>query len=1045
MVKVLPKDGYCKILQIAYTCNYSGMKHPFSRNILACFLCLLRVSPKIPIFVKQMIRPLSNRQSSSSGIRGVLYGCSIVLIHLFFPGVKAAAQVLRPFDLKQPQPAYTNFSTERGLPSSETYDIHQDKKGYIWIATDRGVTRYDGYRFTVFTKKDGLADNVIFKLVEDRHGRIWFVSFSGMLSYFENGKIVPYKYNYKIRKFMGRAYSATYKTLVFDEADNLYYAIQRLGSMKITPSGELTNYHPKGLNGMIVKKIGDKVFPSVSDYPVALTGRFPCYMETFSRKGYAGVYRIGALVNASTDGTHSFVCMDDTILDVNSGKFLLGEFSAIGIDCIDNQLFTGIYKGGVRLDNLLLGEKHPLRVTYLLEGKSVSSVMKDREGGYWFTTLENGVYYTPDLNVRSYGVREGLPNPNILQLAGIDTRVVGCFANGLVQFSDPSGITVFGPLKYNPMIAASRKRFYVTWDQPLKVMVKEDFVFLTTCSDIYAYQDHALYPQTSVKKADDNGFISDVLIYQRDQTVFQAVVETGSGKVYGGELSGLYKVFLDRIVPVKPSDPLFSERVTDLAWHKKLGVVVATRGKGIYFMDDHEKLIRKIDMKDGLLNDQVNCLFIDNNGLVYVGTNSGFNVIKISSGNKIEIRSFTTSHGLCSNEINSIYAYGGKIWVATKKGLSVLHADRTLLRNGKVFVEYLAADNRYFEKGAFPAHFSPSTGFIKIGFRTDNFRGSNKHQFKYQVRENGPWIFTGQPELVINDPSHDDYRISLRFKNDEGRWSDAVLLATFTVDAPFYKEWYFIVLVFIGAMILMYWLFRVILKRVKSRHYYETRINKLEQKALSAQMNPHFIFNSLNSIQSFLIYEENEKAEKYLLKFSSLIRQTLANSREHYIRMEQELSILHNYLELEQMRFKDRFSFEIQSNLTPAQMQQFIPPMLVQPYVENAVLHGMASVKSGGKITITFHVSEEDRLRVTIDDNGAGRTKGARPKGGQRSFGTTITQERLDILKKQLGVEFKVTITDKKDENGPLGTRIDLHIRMISHYVSEDNQSGSAG
>ncbi len=191
---------------------------------------------------------------------------SLVLILLFFlSGVTAervSAQEFKPFQLKPPQPVYRNYSLEEGLPSPETYDVRQDKYGYMWIATDRGVVRYNGYEFKIFTEKDGLPDHVIFNLEEDPQGRIWFVSYNGLLSYYEKGKIVRYKYNHIIKKYIG-GINPTFKSFKIDKKGNLYYAIQTIGTLKITPEGVATNYHLQNNRRVVwITKIDGDWFPS---------------------------------------------------------------------------------------------------------------------------------------------------------------------------------------------------------------------------------------------------------------------------------------------------------------------------------------------------------------------------------------------------------------------------------------------------------------------------------------------------------------------------------------------------------------------------------------------------------------------------------------------------------------------------------------------------------------------------------------------------------------------------------------------------------------
>ena len=196
------------------------------------------------------------------------------------------------------------------------------------------------------------------------------------------------------------------------------------------------------------------------------------------------------------------------------------------------------------------------------------------------------------------------------------------------------------------------------------------------------------------------------------------------------------------------------------------------------------------------------------------------------------------------------------------------------------------------------------------------------------------------------------------------------------------------------------------------------RMKELEQMALSAQMNPHFIFNSLNSIHSFLLYEENENAEKYLLRFAKLIRQTLANSRVTTITISEEYETLKNYIMLESMRFKGAFTFDIECNFNELPLDPCIPPMLIQPYVENAIIHGLPKRKLGAELLIRFYM-EDDRLKVLVKDNGIGYKESKRNKRdtGHKSYGTQITEERLKSLQEKNKDGFNVQINDADPSN----------------------------
>ncbi|MDZ7743205.1 MAG: histidine kinase [Bacteroidota bacterium] len=206
----------------------------------------------------------------------------------------------------------------------------------------------------------------------------------------------------------------------------------------------------------------------------------------------------------------------------------------------------------------------------------------------------------------------------------------------------------------------------------------------------------------------------------------------------------------------------------------------------------------------------------------------------------------------------------------------------------------------------------------------------------------------------------------------------------------------------------------------------------IEQKALQLQMNPHFIFNSLNSIQSFVIKNDTDKAINYLAKFSQLMRLILAHSRETYVPVKDELTALRYYMDIEKLRFDNKFDYDIR--VSPKIDDEFmeIPPMLLQPYVENAIIHGLINSSKKGHIGIHFELRDE-KIYCSIEDNGIGREKSEilKKQSGfnRKSRGLIITKERLELLSRQQKQKFSVRIIDLKDGEGEArGTRVELEI-----------------
>jgi len=204
---------------------------------------------------------------------------------------------------------------------------------------------------------------------------------------------------------------------------------------------------------------------------------------------------------------------------------------------------------------------------------------------------------------------------------------------------------------------------------------------------------------------------------------------------------------------------------------------------------------------------------------------------------------------------------------------------------------------------------------------------------------------------------------------------------------------------------------------------------ELRIKALRSQMNPHFIFNSLNSIQNFVAKNDAIEAVKYISKFSLLMRQILTASEERHINLEDEIVFLENYLSLEKLRFKERFKYEIVVEKEVDSTFTDIPSMLIQPYVENAILHGMKNISKDGKITITFKSgSKDDFISCAITDNGTGINPNLKDEKKHKSLGSGITKERIEALSKGKSFDVKYAYLDSKNKTG---TRVEIEIPIV--------------
>jgi len=279
----------------------------------------------------------------------------------------------------------------------------------------------------------------------------------------------------------------------------------------------------------------------------------------------------------------------------------------------------------------------------------------------------------------------------------------------------------------------------------------------------------------------------------------------------------------------------------------------------------------------------------------------------------------------------------------------------------------------------------------------------------------------------------------LQAANNEGIWNPHILELPVHINTAFWLTWWFRGAVLVLMTIAVYTIYRYRLRTVKKKQQlkweYEKKLANVEMTALLAQMNPHFIFNSLNSIDSYIIRNESKQASEYLNNFARLMRLILQNSRSNYITLKDELIALELYLQMESLRFKNKFrySIDVDEKLDPSSI--VIPPMLIQPYVENAIWHGLMSKTNGetGKVELNIF-KEGNNLLCTISDNGIGRKKAAELKEKKlsthkRSMGMQITQDRLEIINKLYNLNTSVTIYDMENEQREAtGTRVELII-----------------
>ncbi|WP_341902161.1 histidine kinase [Fluviicola taffensis] len=922
---------------------------------------------------------------------------------------------------------YDHFGIENGLPSSESYQVYQDKSGLLWILTDRGVVRYDGFEFRKYTVENGLSDNVNFRLVEAPNGAIWFIGYNGMLSVFEKGEMKPYVYNHKLEKAVSLVKNP--HVLLHVNADrSIIYGASDKKMIAVTNKGKAR---------VISDKLGKEgYFFEFGDQVMAFKNRetpldsYNTYFIRNNKKVLAGKLIFGTTMRFKRHQNHLFLMASRKLYLNYQQQFKLFPENAevISLDSDGQFLYVGLYKNGLKKYRFNPKTKTLVLVNHYLSNYSGTSVCKDRNGTLWITTLEKGLFAIYDESFSQLFVNGTNLDEDIRFINGNkDNVVITCYVGKWQQLYPPFLCKEVGKtvLKYNLL------------------PVKNGFAFEKGTVNWGDWKDvDATYPFNPVYATDSSvvgiNYNGDVI----SEIIGKSVVTTNIEEIYSSGIGGGINLFFmtsKRKLVILRNEGLFtfkigngrvlmstqkllSKRINFLEYNKEWGVVAISNTGEIFSVnaekDKLEKLVVKANIGKQILN-----VFFDEKKRLWIATQKGL-FLFVKKKEKVIVCSFLNKCLLSSGEINDLYSYKDVVYLATKFGVQKIDFRKVKkVKKGcpiGVFSILAFDKNKKLPKSkVYPA----TTDLIKIFL--SNKLLTKRTSYKYRFGKDQTWISSDKGEIIINNPVDGNYDLEVSFLNEQNDWTESKVLASFRVEKIIFLRWYFILIYIALVGILFYAILRYTVGAVNRKNHLLNRMMELERMALAAQMNPHFIFNSLNSIHSFLLYEENENAEKYLIRFARLIRQTLANSRMSFITIEEECETLKNYILLEKMRFKDAFIFTIECE--PRQMPSYpcIPPMLIQPYVENAILHGLVKRPNGGELFLKLY-QENDLLKVLIQDNGIGYAASKKEKkdSKHKSYGTQITEERLKSLQgKNSAYSVSIDTADSSDTEFP-GTRV---------------------
>ncbi len=906
-----------------------------------------------------------------------------------------------------------HFTVNDGLPSSEVYYVHQDFDGHLWFCTDRGVSRYNGKEFKNYGTADGLSHIVIFRIFEDSNHDLWFTA--------QDGTISIYSYaEKKFKEFINR------KRIY---PDNFVYHIGfRNDSVYLFPYRFYRKDHVLAYSHTDKNKLDRKSLATVFGSNGNI---FFKNIRVSKLKQIIDSLNDIAFINRRTSGDR-----------IDVFEKLLKEYSDDFGICpvyteINNELYIATKESGV----FILNEKGEKR--FILRDYWVTSICVDRENLLWVSTVNDGVFVLSALDIETHSIDHRL-NQNEKISAGevyMDNIFLGTNTGRILKLDTHGDMTEMHIPK--PIKKRHIKSFYFTNDSStiyannLKV-VKLDSGFSIGNRDLH-YLDRGSSIQYSLQFLEymrRHKLQKKFEYLYRESKLIEAVA-FGSDTLYYTVKGRLYlhtsKMENPRQFNLIESNYKYKATVKRIYKWNDL-VVVLSKDSGIFFLKNTEVIYHLNDQK-GLETNAAQAFYTDENkSRLWVGTNKGLFAFDYKFHEGIPEFNFqgnlTFEDGLFSNFIEEIVEFNDLIYCISPHGISILRKEYKFLRekSPKVnFIGILHKDSVYIKNGTSFRHNQNELGFL---FDAAIMK-KPKNSYRYRLIKDGKltnWIRTNQSNVTLNELLPGNYKFEVSAKAKNSLWSKAHQFQFLIV--PDFKDLLWVRLIFLAIVLLsIYCLFKYRIKQIKLRNQLQLRQQELqiknlelESSTLRGQMNPHFIFNALNSIQKLILNQEKKTANQLLTKFSKLMRESLKYSKVEFISLGDEISFLKKYITLETQRFPNRFTciFEIDPEID--QKLTEIPPLIIQPLCENAIKH--AFPEDGGILIVRLLSGENNTIHIEVEDNGVG-FQTLNDLNGE-SFGLGIIQGRLNLFRQKgfianINISFADSLLEK-------GTKVKLVI-----------------
>lgn len=930
--------------------------------------------------------------------------------------------------LAQTSPIFSRIiDSEKGAPSEQFYDLALHPDNSLLLASDKGLYKFNGVTYKKIPFKNHRS-NSLTDIIIASDGAIWCRNFSEQVFRGDENKMVELK---RLTDLISGE-----NCVGIHQLKNQVFLVTNFGIYSSSLTGK------ESVRILKYDYIETAFIWNNELFVADIKGNLMCLKNNHLQKIAIAPFERGRYVVWKNQVfIFSREQSKNQVFRLENGQFKL--FTTLLIFepfLVLNTIASTDFFGVATTQGLVLIRANG-KTEWIEKGRRVTDLCRDKENNYWLSSLDNGLILIPDFSIRYVLKNENGETFNNITIGKNNQLFISTNRGSIIQYNYKTGnkskISTFVEqnLEFIQFDSINNKLYFSSGSYDL---MKHQFTPFYFGKDISFDGNNRIYIALHSlagflsNSAESNLFssvpVSKILL---QNAILNTIRKQRTRTIQYLKNESLLIGFADQLIHYSKNGiknwldenkkPIYATDIIE----NEAGIWVSTTQNGIFLFRYSGEIVKHWKVNDGITGEICKKLFLYKKN-IYVVHDKGVDIIYEKTK---KAHNITADFGIQYLIFNDLAVVDNSIFFLTNKGLLRVPLKLKFEKDQQTLslANWIVNGKK---RSLTHSNLSNRQNAISFNWNLTVFKKANSESLEYRLLPKmTKWnsLNTQSNSIDFFDLQAGSYRFELRFKTNP----TIKIQHSFVIDNPFWLTWWFLSLAIILFFTSFYFIFQFAQNRFRKQQLFKERLVFSQLTALRSQMNPHFLYNVLNSLQGLIYSKKINEAGDYVSKFSDHLRRVLDFSSKQEISLKQEIEGLQLYLELEKLRFGDDFSFEILKKNT-IDDSILIPTMIIQPFVENAVKHGLMN-KQGEKIVkILFELSEANTLKIEIIDNGIGRkaaeTINSKRKDKPSSFALSAIEGRINLLSNYYKSPIVFTASDVLHESIVAGTKITLLI-----------------